>query len=70
MRIDAGVGINAKGSAMTPADIDALLNQLDAAARQQPYPPMGLPIHGEGNRRAEFRLIVLEWANLLPGTQP
>ncbi len=44
----------------TDAQLDALLERIDAAARV-PYPPYGLPIWGDTSKRDALRLVVLTW---------
>jgi hypothetical protein len=46
---------------LTDSDIDRLLVKLDREARKQPYPPLGLPIHGPHNDRELYRLLVRTW---------
>ena len=43
------------------AQIDELLVSLDAIARAQPYPPLGLGIHGSDANRPAMRVAVVAW---------
>ncbi len=38
--------------------LDYILLEIDALARQKEYPPYGLDLFGAGNRREEFRIIL------------
>lgn len=46
---------------LTEPAIDLLLIRLHDAARADGYPPLGLPIYGDANRREEMRQVVRQW---------
>lgn len=46
---------------MNDEAINNLLERLDALARERPYPPAGLRIHGPDSQREVYAAIVAAW---------